>query len=77
MVLNKDQDATNMRMEMFLKALILKMKKEVMENTILLKEEFFKLNLILYLPRYQRQFFQMVQFTQENRKMGVVKVQER
>ena len=51
---NKDQDATNTKMEMFLKAPISKMKREVMENIILLKEESYKQNSTLCLLKYQQ-----------------------
>jgi hypothetical protein len=71
------KEGIDTKMEIILKAIILKIKKEVGEDTILTKEEFYNHNLIHFLPKSQRFIYLMALFMLENKKMVRDKVQEK
>ena len=70
-----DLENTNIKMLIIFRVIFLKIKNEDMEVIILLKEEFFKLNLHLHQHEFQKLYFQMDLFIMENINAEVGRVQ--
>jgi hypothetical protein len=70
-----DLENTNIKMVIIFRVIFLKIKNEDMEVIILLKEEFFKLNLHLHQHKFQKLYFQMDLFIMENINVEVGRVQ--
>ena len=67
-------ESTNTKMVTFLKVISSKMRNVDMEVIILLKGEYFNLNLHLLQHKFQRLYFQMDQFIMENINVEVARV---